>query len=196
MSSSLNLFPGPHSSNKSEGSVEVDFPRSPDGTKWNGKDLSKLISTGNDPFRKILDIKYLIEEVENDIGSQVVDIPKVSAGAHNYGFALKLSDGRNILVRLSKTDMNNTVRNGISMELRLKGFHFEVAIYKLLQNVTTIPTSRLLYYRHCHHQDGTQYGPAKHIKGRNLVIFELTKGKNFVWDELNEAQKVSQGSHT
>lgn len=56
----------------------------PDGTRWNGKNLLKLVHSGNSPFRNVWDVKLLLREVETQTQSRIVDIPMVYGGANNY----------------------------------------------------------------------------------------------------------------
>ncbi|KAF3762250.1 hypothetical protein M406DRAFT_263472 [Cryphonectria parasitica EP155] len=83
-----------------EVSIEPSWPRSPDGSGWDGKNLLPMVLRGASPFRKTWDVNVLLKEVESILGAQVVDIPQASAGAHNYGLAMELSDGRQILAQL------------------------------------------------------------------------------------------------
>lgn len=79
---------------------------------------------------------------------------------------------------------------GCSRASRRRDLEFEAATYRLLGTVAGIPSSRLLYYRHCEQSDGPSSEVPKDIKGRALVVFELTEGRKSLWAELDEDQKV------
>lgn len=55
-----------------------------DGNLFDGTGLYDMLRSGNSPFEGVLDVKQLIEEVEEILGGRVVDIPKLSKGANFY----------------------------------------------------------------------------------------------------------------
>ena len=61
-----------------------DWPKMPDGSDFDGKQLLTLVRSGNSPFHVVWDVKLLIREIEENIGAQVIDIPIVYMGANNY----------------------------------------------------------------------------------------------------------------
>lgn len=64
--------------------IEDDWPEMPDGSEFDGKQLLTLVRSGNSPFHKDWDINLLIQEVEENLGTEVIDIPVVSKGSNNY----------------------------------------------------------------------------------------------------------------
>lgn len=61
-----------------------DWPKMPDGSDFNGKDLLTLVRNGNSPFHGVWDVNLLIREIEEGIGAQVIDIPATYKGSNNY----------------------------------------------------------------------------------------------------------------
>jgi hypothetical protein len=61
-----------------------DWPKMPDGRDFDGQHLLTLVRSGNSPFRDKWDVNILIQEIEENLGAQVVDIPSVSNGSNNY----------------------------------------------------------------------------------------------------------------
>lgn len=60
------------------------WPQMPDGYPWDGRDLMSLNRSGACPFKNRFDVNLLIQEVEDIVHAQVVDIPRVYGGTHNY----------------------------------------------------------------------------------------------------------------
>lgn len=61
-----------------------DWPVMPDGSDFDGKDLLALVRGGNSPFDGVWDVNLLIQEIEGNLGSQVIDILTVNKGSNNY----------------------------------------------------------------------------------------------------------------
>ena len=57
--------------------VEDDWPKMPDSTDFDGKQLLSLVRGGNSPFHGAWDVNLLIREIEKNLGAQVIDIPVV-----------------------------------------------------------------------------------------------------------------------
>lgn len=56
----------------------------PDGTDFDGERLLTLVHAGSSPFHPIWDVNLLIREIEDNLGSQVIDILTVNKGSNNY----------------------------------------------------------------------------------------------------------------
>lgn len=61
-----------------------DWPAMPDGSDFDGEDLLTLVRGGNSPFDGVWDVNLLIQEIEENLGSQVIDILTVNKGSNNY----------------------------------------------------------------------------------------------------------------
>lgn len=61
-----------------------DWPAMPDGSDFDGEDLLTLVRAGNSPFNGVWDVNLLIQEIEENLGSQVIDILTVNKGSNNY----------------------------------------------------------------------------------------------------------------
>jgi len=59
-----------------------DWPNMPDGSDFNGKQLLTLVHNGKSPFP--WNVNLLIQEIEENLNTQVVDIPYVNQGSNNY----------------------------------------------------------------------------------------------------------------
>lgn len=60
------------------------WPKMPDGRDFDGQHLLALVRGGNSPFHDKWDVNLLIQEIEENLGAQVIDIPCVSTGSNNY----------------------------------------------------------------------------------------------------------------
>ena len=65
-------------------SFRDDSPEMPDGSTFDGKQLLTLVRSGNSPMSRVWDVNLLIREIEDVLGSEVIDIPTVTKGANNY----------------------------------------------------------------------------------------------------------------
>lgn len=63
---------------------EDDWPKMPDGSEFDGKQLLTLVRNGHSPFQGVWDVNLLIREIEEVLGARVIDIPTVSKGSNNY----------------------------------------------------------------------------------------------------------------
>lgn len=55
-------------------------------TDFDGKNLLTLIRTGRSPFHGVWDVNLLIREIEENLDTQVIDIPFFYNGSNNYVF--------------------------------------------------------------------------------------------------------------
>lgn len=61
-----------------------EWPRFPDDTDWNGRDLLVLLNSGRNPFGDALDVKSLIHEIESCLRNGIAEIPLVTYGANHF----------------------------------------------------------------------------------------------------------------
>lgn len=61
-----------------------EWPSTPDGNEYDGKQLMDLVRNDNSPFRGDWDVKQLIQEIEEKLDTQVIDIPIVGKGSNSY----------------------------------------------------------------------------------------------------------------
>ena len=61
-----------------------DWPKMQDGIDFDGKQLLALVRSGNSPFHGVWDVNLLIREVEENLCTEVIDIPIVNKGSNNY----------------------------------------------------------------------------------------------------------------
>ncbi|KAF3310519.1 hypothetical protein TWF173_009406 [Orbilia oligospora] len=161
----------------------------PDGTDFDGKQLLTLVLDGKSPFQGVWDVKLLIQEAEENLNAQVIDIPEVYKGSNNYGFHLKLSNGREIMARLARSDVNTPDYLGFPMDMQVADVKFEAAAYELLRSEPDILASRLLYHRVAMQHNGPKLDPPQDISGRRLLLFEKAEGENNIFN-LSAAQQV------
>jgi hypothetical protein len=64
--------------------IEDDWPKMADGSDFDGKQLLTLVRSGNSPFHGVWDVNLLIREIEENLDTQVIDIPVFSKGSNNY----------------------------------------------------------------------------------------------------------------
>ncbi|KAJ7639871.1 hypothetical protein DFH06DRAFT_1335274 [Mycena polygramma] len=143
------------------------------------------------PF--LFDIQDLLRETKENIQVEVIDIKYVGAGANRFGLSFSLQDGRDILVRISRFDINWTPLHAPTrhdaasrFEETITNAEFEAAVYNLLRSESEIKISRLLFHR----------APARmtneipdHLAGRDLFVFEKAEGQNNAWPD-DEAQSL------
>ena len=65
-------------------SFRDDWPEMPDGSAFDGEELLTLVRSGNSPMSRVWDVNLLIREIEEVLGSEVIDIPTVTKGSNNY----------------------------------------------------------------------------------------------------------------
>ncbi|KAJ5086584.1 hypothetical protein NUU61_007891 [Penicillium alfredii] len=61
-----------------------DWPKMPDGSDFDGQHLLCLVRSGNIPFRDVWDINLLVREIEENVGVQVIDIPRTYNDSNSY----------------------------------------------------------------------------------------------------------------
>jgi hypothetical protein len=193
-------------------SFRDDWPKMPDGSDFDGKQLLTLIRSDNSPFYGVWDVNLLIREVEENLGAQVIDIPIIYKGSNNYvssylqssqsdsihrlrlsgaqGFHLKLSNRLNILARLARGDVNMPNYDGFPIHAQVPEVKFEAAAYELLRSEPNILTSRLLYHRIPVQHVGPRLDVPQDIAGRRLLLFERAEGENNIWYDLSPEEKV------
>ncbi|PUU77943.1 3-hydroxybutyryl-CoA dehydratase [Tuber borchii] len=167
-----------------------EWPKMPEGNDFDGKHLLSLVRSGNSPFEGLWDVNLLIREIEENLDTQVIEIPDISNGSNNYGLHLKLSNHPDIVARLSRGDVNKPNFDGPTIHWHVTEVKFEVAIYQLLRSELNILASRLLYHRIPVQHVGTRVDLPKDIAGRHLFLFERTEGEKNVWWELSPEQKA------
>jgi hypothetical protein len=105
---------------------------------------------------------------------------------------MKLSDQREILVRLGRADINMPKYVGFPFDRMIRELDFERATYTLLAGHPETSVSTLLHLRPPVKQDiGAEYGMGKSVQGRRLMVFDYLSGKSNVWNELLPGGKVS-----
>ena len=68
----------------SDSYMQDDWPKMPDDSDFDGKNLLTLVRKGQSPFDGAWDVNLLIQEVEENLHSQVIEIPTVYDGANFY----------------------------------------------------------------------------------------------------------------
>lgn len=67
-----------------------EWPQMPDGSDFDGTQLLLLVRSGKSPFDRDWDVNLLINEIETEISTRVVDILYVDKGSNNYISFLRL----------------------------------------------------------------------------------------------------------
>ncbi|KAG8667814.1 hypothetical protein FPOAC2_13013 [Fusarium poae] len=99
---------------------------------------------------------------------------------------MTLSDQREILVRLGRSDVNMLNYKGFPLDSMIRELDFESAVYTLLTGHTEIPVSALHFSRPpIKHNVGTDYDVEISVQGRQLMVFDKHPGKSNVWWELS-----------
>ncbi|KAI0103754.1 3-hydroxybutyryl-CoA dehydratase [Nemania sp. FL0031] len=177
-------------------SFRDDWPKMPDASDFDGKQLFALVRSGNSPFHGVWDVNLLIREIEENLGAQVIDIPVVYKGSNNYGFHLKLSNRPDIIARLARGDVNMPNFDGFPIYIQVPEVKFEVAVYELLRSEpNNILASRLLYHRIPVQHVSPRLDRPQNIEGRRLFLFEKAEGENNIWWDLSPEQKASLLAH-
>ena len=160
----------------------------------------------------MLGCKLLIREIEENLGAKMIDIPAVKKGSNNYVssvlqssqcdsmlrlrlggvqvFHIKLSNGSDIVARLSRGDVNMPNFDGFPICSQVSEVKFEVAVYKLLRSEPNILVSRLLYNRIPVEHVGHRLDPPQDIAGRRLFVLEKAEGEKDIWWELKADEQV------
>ncbi|KAJ7119447.1 hypothetical protein C8R44DRAFT_624873 [Mycena epipterygia] len=159
-----------------------DWPADFDGTG-----LFQSLEREDPPIFRF-DVRNILEEVEEHLGSKVVDIPKVGKGSNYFGLHLRLASALDVLVRLARCDVNSSgTRTDNILDLveqQASEVQFEAEIYKLLRPHRDILTSNLLYHRvPTYEEDAHHRMPSRDTHGRALFVFEKTAGVNNVWPD-------------
>ncbi|KAF7361244.1 hypothetical protein MSAN_01156500 [Mycena sanguinolenta] len=163
-----------------------DWPRDFDGTGL----FERINCAADEPIFRF-DVGTVLDEVEQQLGSTVVDIPKVGKGSNYFGMHLRLANGLDVLVRLARCDVNWLRRNveEISELVRQQAYEveFEAQVYQLLRAQDRIPTPNLLYCRAAAYKPSAPPTPhrlpPRDTLGRALFLFEKTPGVNNVWPD-------------
>lgn len=101
-----------------------------------------------------------------------------------------LKDGRNIIARVSRGDMNKPDFDSNAIDKQIKEDHFELAVYDALVPLGDPFNCRPLYHRDPKRSDGSVLA-SNH--GRRLFLFQKAEGETFDyprWRALNNRQKV------
>jgi hypothetical protein len=64
--------------------IDDDWPKMPDGSDFDGKQLLALVRSGKSPFHGVWDVNLLIQEIEENLDTQMIDIPAIYKGSNNY----------------------------------------------------------------------------------------------------------------
>lgn len=56
----------------------------PDGNQYDGKALLTLVSKGQSPFHGVWNVSLLVQEIEENLKTQVIDLPVINKGSNNY----------------------------------------------------------------------------------------------------------------
>jgi hypothetical protein len=187
-----------------------EWPLMLNGESYDGKNLLTLIRAGKSPFQGVWDVQLLIREIEENLNTQVVDIPFTDKGSNNYvnmsstlhknqhgveantsqGFHIETQDRRQLVARLARGDVNMPGYDGFPIEVQLPEARFEEAIYDALRKESDIRVSRLLYSRLPSQYPNPRINIPLDLGGRRLFVFQKSEGVNNVWTELSADGKV------
>lgn len=103
---------------------------------------------------------------------------------------MKLANGRNVVARLARGDVNMPNYDGFPIHVQVPEVKFEAAVYRLLCSEPNIFASRLLYYRIPVLHDSPRLHVPQDIAGRRLLLFERAEGESNIWGDLSLEQKV------
>ncbi|KAL8354468.1 hypothetical protein RB601_004051 [Gaeumannomyces tritici] len=172
--------------------LQDPWPKLPDGTNFDGKQLFSLVRSGKSPFDGAWDVNLLIREIEESLGAEMTDIPFVYNGSNNYhkGFHIRLRDRPDIVARLARGDVNMPNYDGFPIDMQISEVKFEAAVYELLRSEPNVLASRLLYHRIPLQRDGPRLDRPKDIMGRRLFVFERAAGENNIWRDLSPEQRA------
>ncbi|KAJ7629364.1 hypothetical protein DFH06DRAFT_1056959 [Mycena polygramma] len=186
-----------HSSWSSDSSCAWDdWPSDFDGTG-----LLESLERDEPPIFRF-DVRTVLNEVEELVGSKVVDIPKVGKGSNYFGMHLRLANALDILVRLARRDMNwprsateDADRMAELVKQQVYDVEFEAEIYRLLRPHPEVLTANLLYHRAPTYEVDAPDAPPRDTLGRALFVFEKTQGVNNVWpDDADKRRLILQQS--
>ncbi|OBS20043.1 hypothetical protein FPOA_11764 [Fusarium poae] len=152
--------------------VRDSWPKTSDGEDFDGFNLLNLVRAGSSPFKDTWNVNKLLQEIEAHTLAQ--------------GLHMTLSDQREILVRLGRSDVNMLNYKGFPLDSMIRELDFESAVYALLAGHTEIPVSALHFSRPpIKHNVGTDYDVERSVQGRQLMVFDKHPGKSNVWWELS-----------
>jgi hypothetical protein len=60
-----------------------DWPKMPDDSDFDGNQLLTLFRSGNSPLHGVWDVNLLNREVEENLGTQVIDVPVIYKRSNN-----------------------------------------------------------------------------------------------------------------
>jgi hypothetical protein len=106
------------------------------------------------------------------------------------GIHIKLSEGKDIVARLARGDVNMPGFDGFPIDVQVPEVKFEAQVYKPLLPETDILVSHLLYYRIPKLHEGPKLERPEDIAGHRLFVFERSEGENNVWHTLKLDQQV------
>ncbi len=106
-----------------------------------------------------------------------------------------MSDGRHLVARLVRGDVNMPGYDGSTMDFLLWELEFKADACVLLQPVPAVLASRLAHYRAPVQHAGLRLDIPKDIAGRRLMVFERAEGENSVWRQLDSEGRVIMLSH-
>ncbi|KAJ7217030.1 hypothetical protein GGX14DRAFT_601777 [Mycena pura] len=147
-------------------------------------------------------VQDLFQEIKDNLGADVFDIPFVGSGANHFGLHGRLVDGRDVMIRISRYDVNWTKLYkpthkdaATRVEKNLTQVDFEAKVYALLRSRRDIKASHLLYHRLPVWQILTNTAETPdHLIGRDIFVFEKAAGSNNFWslDELKNREILAQ----
>ncbi|KAK4500572.1 hypothetical protein PRZ48_008761 [Zasmidium cellare] len=159
------------------------WPTLADGSVYDGKRLLELVRNGERPFSAAWDVNLLIREIEQELNTQVADIP--------LGFQLELSNRPSAVARLARGDVNWPNFDGFSVDFQISEIKFEAEVYKLMETQPAIKASKLLYHRAPKQHEGPRTTTPQDIQGRRLMVFERAQGgSGGVWRRLSSAHQL------
>ncbi|KAI4643656.1 hypothetical protein J4E93_006668 [Alternaria ventricosa] len=169
-----------------------EWPVGLNGEEYDGKHILTLVRDNASPFKDVWNVQLLIDEIEEKLQVEVTDIPTIDKGSNNYvrGFHLQVRDGPDLVVRLSRGDVNMPDFDGFVVERQIAEVEFEAATYDLLRDEAEVRVSRLLYHRAPVLKPGPKVQIPADLLGRRIFVFERSDGTNNVWKALDAGAKV------
>ncbi|EED22309.1 conserved hypothetical protein [Talaromyces stipitatus ATCC 10500] len=163
-------------------------PRMPNGILIDGKKLFELLRADN-PQSYIWDVDLLIQEIEETFGAEVTEVPEYVDGAFHKAVWCVLSNGEEIIARLSKADINRPHEKSLPVPMQISAAEYEIALYEALYPEAELRLAALLYNRIPELHEGID-DDSKDIIGRRLCVFEAPEGRKNMWWELGPEDKV------
>lgn len=142
------------------------------------------------PFGSDLNVKALFYEIEKALGATIEDVPVVTYGANHFGFSVRLHDQRNIVARVSRSDLNKTRDDAHVMDTHIMPGRFEIDMYDALSVLGYHFDCRPLHHRNAIRSGGDFHQPKL---GRRLFLFKKAGGLTYDyprWRVLGTRQKV------